>query len=43
MIFSEVKLFQVKPDKLEEFQSLVKEMRFALSNARVVTNRADVH
>ena len=27
MIFSEVKLFQVKPDKLEEFESLVKEMQ----------------
>lgn len=27
MSFSEVKLFQVKPDKLEEFESLVKEMQ----------------
>jgi hypothetical protein len=27
MIFSEVKLFQVKPDKLEEFETLVKEMQ----------------
>jgi hypothetical protein len=26
MLFSEVKLFQVKPDKLDEFETLVKEM-----------------